>query len=721
MRKSVIKGKSILLVLLCFFPVLIFGSAIFDGPSEEKDPVASAQAELPTAIKISSSGARSATPLVVADSNGAAHVIWAEGVSARRNVFYNTNKGGTWRNPVNVSPDIKLGASGPWLDFAIDPADRLHYVLTAVSPYPNYEIYYKQFSNEEWQPSVNISGTALPDAGGSACPTIAASPVNNNCYVVWYDDIDDPDHWRLYFNSGKGNDWNRSSALPLGGGTYIPEIDVDDSDTAHLIWIQRRKGTSVVYYSFNSNPPDTNKWTSPMGISGETRQEWCDPDIAVDGQGNVYVAWIHNKDNNREIYVRRRINGKWGELENASKTPGSSMFPRIAVDKNNGNVYVVWQEKVNGKWQIYFNNAQDGKWSTATRITNNSADSVEPDIFVDRSGEIHVVYSDNSSGGFNIWYVSSSAMGDVITLTYPPLGLNMNTVLEGDSGSKKNILKWKKNPNNDNEYVKEYAIFRKLASQGVSAYDLRARVSKSTFRYEDSGLSADYKYSYVVATVNNDGDQSDYSNEVVEPLAYPPINLATSTDLDSSMTKKINTVTWKRNPRNGKITIKNYRIYRREEKSDFFNSIGTVSGSAGSYKDDNLSTGKKFVYRISAIDKFNKECEPSLPTFEDDVFPPIKLELKTIVNTGLYFTEKIIRLRWKKNPLNNPVKVVKYVVYRKKAEEAASSYKGLLVIEANTTEFFDRNLSQDDKYAYVVTTVCDNGAESEFSSKKVEK
>jgi len=722
MRKRAVKGEHILFLLLCFLPVLIFGGAFFERPAEEEEPLAAIQAELPTAIKISSSGGRSATPHIVADSGGAAHVVWVEGTGGQRNVFYGTNKGGTWRSPANVSPDINVGASGPWMDFAIDTEDRLHYVLTAVSPYPNYEVYYKSFSNEEWQPSRNISETALPDAGGSAGPAIGTSPVNGNCYVVWYDDIDEPDHWWLYFNYGKGNSWSKSRAMPLGSGTYIPEIDVDGSDTAHLIWIHRRRGSSVVYYSFNTNPPDINKWTSPMGISGETMLDWCEPHIAVAREGNVYVAWMQNRDGNREIYVRRKIDGKWGEPENASKTPGASELPRIAVDNNNGNVYVVWQEKVNGKWQIYFNNSQGGQWSTATAITNNSADSIEPDVFVDNSGEIHIAYSDNSSGNFEIWYVSTSEMGGIITLTYPPLGLNMNTVLDSNSGLKKNILKWKKNPLNDDEYVKEYHIYRKIASQGVSAYALRAKVSKSTFSFEDSGLSTDNKYSYVVSTANNDGEESDYSNEVMEPLAYPPINLATETSLDSSQTKKINTITWRRNPRNGKIDIKNYRVFRREEQSGTFKSIGAVSGSASSYQDKNLPTGKKFIYRITAVDKFNKECEPSSSVYEDYVFPPINLSLNTIVNSGLFFSEKINHLKWKRNPLNSPVKVIKYVVYRKKAGENGFAYTGILSIEENiTTEFLDRNLSQDDRYAYVVTAVCDNGAESEFSSTKIEK
>lgn len=354
MKKNKINSTRMFFFFLCCFPVLIFGGVIFAGRAEEWNSscLFAVQSELPTPIKISSSGALSANPLVVADSEGSAHVIWLEGTGGRRQVFYNTNKGGSWRNPVNTSSDIKIGPSGPWPDFTIDSAGRLHYVLTAVSSYPNYEVYYKAFADNSWRNSVNISETAQPDSGGSACPTIASDPTNNNCYVVWYDDIDMPDRFRLFFNHGSQNSWNRSRQLPFQTGAYTPEIDVDGSGRAHLIWIRRGRG-SVVWYSTNPNPSDVNNWTEPISVSDQTYMDFCEPDVAVDLEGNVYVVWIQRKENNEEIYFKQRINGNWGSVQNISKTSGSSMLPRVAVDNNSGNVYVVWQERTGGKWQIF--------------------------------------------------------------------------------------------------------------------------------------------------------------------------------------------------------------------------------------------------------------------------------------------------------------------------------------------------------------------------------
>jgi hypothetical protein len=711
-------------IVFLFIPALISGSALLEGPSPEESKTSArtmnTQNELPIPIKISSSGARSATPLVVADSGGSAHVIWAEGTGGKRHIFYNSNRGGSWGNPVNTSSDIKIGGSGPWPDFAIDTAGRLHYVLTAVSDYPNYEVFYKQRADNQWLRSQNISNTAEPESGGSACPTIATSPTNNNCYAVWYDDIHNPDRWHLYFTYKSGGSWSRSRALDVDNGTYTPEIDVDGSGRAHLIWIKRRKGSSVVWYSSNSNPTDFNSWTSAVSVSGDSNEDWCEPDIAVDNSGNVHVAWIQNKGGNREIYVRSRINGTWGDRRNVSNTPTKSYLPRIAVDRTTGDVYVVWQERTGGKWQIYFAYSQDGKWSATSAITKNSSESVTPDLYVDHSGEVHIVFSDNASGGYNIWYVSTKELGEIINVLYPPLNVRVNTALDGTPEKKKNILNWKKNPSNDNETVQSYKIYRKLVSQGVSAYKLYKTVSKSTFRYEDSGLSVNYKYAYAIKTLNNEGEESEYSNEATEPLVYPPVNLSTESTLNDTKTKKINIIEWKRNPRNDS-TVKNYTIYRKEEKDITYEAIKTVSGSAYSYQDKNLPTGKKYAYRLTAVDKNNRECEPSFSTYEDYVFPPINMNLATLHNEGMFFKEKINRMKWKRNPLNDPVNVVKYAVYRKKAEEKKTSYVRIFEDLEKAFEFWDRNMPFDVKYSYAITSVCDNGAESKISNSRTEK
>lgn len=675
-----------------------------------------AQGQAGAPVKISHSGAASEEPHIVTNSAGVAYVVWVE----KKSIQFNSNGGGSWGSPRIMSNGTTIGASGPWPSYTIDNGGNPQIVYTAKFSGANYEIAYNSFNNG-WSSPRNVSQTPH---GGSACPTIAVNPKNNQKYACWYDDQGHPDRWELFFKyKNAGGSWSNLKKLPFGTSHYCPKMTVDGTGKAHLVWLRRRRGGSFVHYSSNANPPDEHKWTASQDISGNTGIDFAEVVIDSDQAGNVYVVWEKNSSGNKEIFFRKKAaGGGWQTTQNLSKTGSGSKWPDIVVAKNSGNAYVVWQESVAGKWQVFFKYYENGSWTSSSNLTNNGSHSIHPSVWVDGSGEVHVVYSDNASGSYNIYYLSTTDTGTVAASVYPPLNAHLGTSLDGAADRKKIVLKWKKNPSNDSEMLEGYKIFRKNANHGVSSYKVRATVSKGTYRFEDTGLSVNQKYSYVLLAFNGDGLESDYSNEASEPLVFPPVNLLVNTDLDSSETKKENRITWKHNPNNGNGVLKKYKIYRRPEEGGNFQSVGTTSGSALSYTDKNLSTKVKYAYRMTALDKNDRECEPSFGAYEDYVFHPIDLGLKTIVNEGLFYSEKMNRLRWKKSPLNDPVNVVKYVIYRKKASESKSKFAPILVTEdAKNREFWDRNIPLDVKYSYAVTAVCDNGAESELSGMRTEK
>ncbi|MFC2165156.1 fibronectin type III domain-containing protein [Acidobacteriota bacterium] len=713
------KKKLIILVSLVIASSFAVGNlqeeaVLAEVPQKVALLIAQGQAGAP--VKISNSGAASEYPHIVTNSAGVAYVIWVE----KKNIQFNTNQGGSWGSPRSASNGSNIGASGPWPSYTIDTSGSPQLVYTGKFSGANYEIAYNSFK-EGWGSARNVSQTPT---GGSACPTIAVNPQNNQKYVCWYDDQGHPDRWELFFKykSASGS-WSGLKILPFGMSHYCPKLAVDGKGTAHMVWLRRRKGGSFVIYSSNTNPTDEHKWTASQDISGNTGIDFAEAVIDADNAGNVYVVWEKNNSGNKEIFFRKKTaGGGWQTTQNISKTGAGSRRPDIVVDKKTGNAYVVWQESVAGKWQVFFKYYENGLWTSNSNLTNNGSHSIHPSVWIDGSGEVHIAYSDNVSGAYNIYYLSTTDTGTVAAAVYPPLNVHLGTSLDGSPDRKKIALKWKKNPDNDNEALQGYRIFRKKATQGVSSYKVLTTVSKSTFKFDDRGLSTNSKYSYVLLSFNGEGLESDYSNEASEPLVFPPVNLLVDTDLDSSETKKINTIEWKHNPNNGNGVLKKYRVYRRPEKGSSFQSIGILSGSATSYTDNNLPTGTKYAYRMTALDKHERECEPSFSSYEDYVFHPINVSLKTILNEGLFFSEKMYRFRWKKSPLNDPVNVVKYVIYRKKASENKSKFVPILVTEdAQTLEFWDRSIPLDEKFSYAVSSVCDNGAESGLSGIRTEK
>ncbi len=84
------------------------------------------------------------------------------------------------------------------------------------------------------------------------------------------------------------------------------------------------------------------------------------PDIAIDGANNVFVAWTSVRDTNvqqRDIVVRR-ISSAGTSMMRSVTQDGISQFPAIAINRQSGDVYIVFQKPYiyNGmiRWQAYF-------------------------------------------------------------------------------------------------------------------------------------------------------------------------------------------------------------------------------------------------------------------------------------------------------------------------------------------------------------------------------
>ena len=90
----------------------------------------------------------------------------------------------------------------------------------------------------------------------------------------------------------------------------------------------------------------------------------------------------------------------------------SSKDPAISTS-DNGEIHVIWSDESNGKWKdnsddseiMYVNYTPSTGWSNATVISDgfegifwNNDDSRDPDIAVDKLGNIFVVWNDNTDG-----------------------------------------------------------------------------------------------------------------------------------------------------------------------------------------------------------------------------------------------------------------------------------------------------------------------------------
>jgi hypothetical protein len=73
-----------------------------------------------------------------------------------------------------------------------------------------------------------------------------------------------------------------------------------------------------------------------------------------------------------------------------------------------GNLHIVWEDYRDGNDEIYYRRITDSEgpgWDPAdTRLTNDSNTSWDPSVVADCAGNVHVLWADNRSSNFDIYY-----------------------------------------------------------------------------------------------------------------------------------------------------------------------------------------------------------------------------------------------------------------------------------------------------------------------------
>ncbi|MHA1231352.1 MAG: hypothetical protein ACTSPQ_11960 [Candidatus Helarchaeota archaeon] len=185
--------------------------------------------------------------------------------------------------------------------------------------------------------------------------------------------------------------------------TLYPEIKISLLDFLANV----NASTIEMYVNSNLVIPDYysyyNKWLLTDIVSTESINNSEAPDVAVDYMGNLHVVWADysnysNAGFDKDIFYKmwNITTGRWSKPVVISLNSGDSGYPAIATDKY-GFVHVVWSDNSTGNYEIFYirKSNTSNSWSATTIISSGSTgDSFDPDITVSETGDIHVVWND---------------------------------------------------------------------------------------------------------------------------------------------------------------------------------------------------------------------------------------------------------------------------------------------------------------------------------------
>ena len=214
----------------------------------------------------------------------------------------------------------------------------------------------------------------------------------------------------LHIQPMSAQTWEKTKRLTWNIGlSSHQKIATDSNGHIHVVWQDNSPGNNEIYYKRSSNGGITWSLKRLTMTSGSS----IHPAVAVDASDNIHVSWVDQTTGNYEIYYKRSMNAgaTWGGTKRITWNSGHSVEPAIATKSN--NVHLVWHDNPTGNYEIYYKRSTNagGTWGGTKRITWNAGDSSYSSIAGDSGSNIHVVWEDNTPGNMEIYYKKSTNGG----------------------------------------------------------------------------------------------------------------------------------------------------------------------------------------------------------------------------------------------------------------------------------------------------------------------
>jgi len=186
------------------------------------------------------------------------------------------------------------------------------------------------------------------------------------------------------------------------GDAGRPSVYADNTGKAYAAWHDTgNAGKRQIYFSEYEVGVG---WLTPELIVSENFDAGH-PDIAVDGEGTVYIVFQTSRSDLTDIAAIQRTESGWSDAYLISSNIGKSMRPRIAIDSNN-SVHVVWEDYRLGQPEIYYarRNRANGQWESGafgqgdTRLTRSPAGARRPSICT-RGLSVYVAWTSEEISG----------------------------------------------------------------------------------------------------------------------------------------------------------------------------------------------------------------------------------------------------------------------------------------------------------------------------------
>ncbi|MBX3057565.1 MAG: PD40 domain-containing protein [Anaerolineae bacterium] len=194
----------------------------------------------------------------------------------------------------------------------------------------------------------------------------------------------------VYRNKATGL-WSVTSVVNDGNWSMHPDLAVDSSGRAHIVWESRYPGSSntSVKYSYRLA---NGAFSTPIAFQ-DTYGYSREPLIEIDGNDNLHIIWLSVVDYDRiKIMYVTSAQGNWLQTQVVTPTPRDIGYHTLAIEEDS-TAHIVWSENTNFTPTIYYRYVNEfGMWSDVQSVVQSGWIGAMQTA-VDSKGTVHVVWT----------------------------------------------------------------------------------------------------------------------------------------------------------------------------------------------------------------------------------------------------------------------------------------------------------------------------------------
>lgn len=283
----------------------------------------------------------------------------------------------------------------------------------------NYLIDQENWTSQ-WENDIDLT------ASNNMINPVVSTYKDDYFYVAWEKNTGNKQVYANKFKTSDGSeDWNNEIKVAKSGNSADqenPDIEVDLDNNVYVAWQDNRDDSADVFLMRLKTKKDKPRqvWKNDLVVHKITTGKQENPRVESAYDDKIYVTWQDSRSGNYDIYLQRisknsRLN--WTEKLVHDSNSNNKINPDLAIDDNR-NVYVVWQEEISGSYEIYMQKLDrngNKKWPNDVQVNiSTEASQIKPKITVDSNANSYIVWQDNRQGNWDIYGMKIDSDGNLL-------------------------------------------------------------------------------------------------------------------------------------------------------------------------------------------------------------------------------------------------------------------------------------------------------------------